>query len=309
MPVSDTAKATTRPDPDRRALRNGRSAGGCITDSVTPPLSVNLKAFDSRFLMICCNRMASVAIAAGSAGSISMSKDKPFWSAISRNCRSSCVARSSKRIASTSSTTVPLSILDRSRMSLIIRSSSAPDSWTVSACSTCFSLRLPRLFSASSLDRISRLFRGVRSSWLMLARNSDLYLEVSASCSAFSSSSSFLPHSSSCCWRSISSLSRMRVACSSSRSLVDFSSSCWSCNSPARSCDWLSSVSVFIEALIVFRTIPMLSTSWSRKSRWTEVKRLNEASSISAMTLPSKRTGTTTMLSGAASPRPERMRT
>ena len=30
----------------------------------------------------------------------------------------------------------------------------------------------------------------MRSSWLMLARNSDLYLEVSASCSAFSGGTS-----------------------------------------------------------------------------------------------------------------------
>ena len=58
----------------------------------------------------------------------------------------------------------------------------------VRANSTCLSVRLPVGFSASSFDRISRLFSGVRSSWLMLARNSDLYFEVSASCSAFSSS-------------------------------------------------------------------------------------------------------------------------
>ena len=44
------------------------------------------------------------------------------------------------------------------------------------------------MFSASSFDRISRLLSGVRSSCDMLARNSDLYFEVSASCSAFSSS-------------------------------------------------------------------------------------------------------------------------
>ena len=43
--------------------------------------------------------------------------------------------------------------------------------------------------SASCRDRISRLLSGVRSSCDMLARNCDLYLEVSASCSAFSSSS------------------------------------------------------------------------------------------------------------------------
>ncbi len=48
--------------------------------------------------------------------------------------------------------------------------------------------RLPSVFSDSTFDRISRLLSGVRSSCDMLARNSDLYFEVSASCSAFSSS-------------------------------------------------------------------------------------------------------------------------
>ncbi len=68
------------------------------------------------------------------------------------------------------------------------------------ANSTCLSVRLPWVFSDSSFERISRLFSGVRSSWLILARNSDLYLDVSASCSAFSSSS--------------------RLACSTSRFLA-----------------------------------------------------------------------------------------
>ena len=44
-------------------------------------------------------------------------------------------------------------------------------------------------FWASSRARISRLLSGVRSSWDMLARNCDLYLEASASCCARSSSS------------------------------------------------------------------------------------------------------------------------
>jgi len=40
---------------------------------------------------------------------------------------------------------------------------------------------------ASCRERINMLLSGVRSSCDMLARNSDLYLEVKASCSAFSS--------------------------------------------------------------------------------------------------------------------------
>ncbi|MNI66138.1 hypothetical protein D3C73_1216820 [compost metagenome] len=56
------------------------------------------------------------------------------------------------------------------------------------ANSTCFSVRLPFLFSASSWDRISRLFSGVRSSCDIFAINSDLYLLVAVSCAACFSS-------------------------------------------------------------------------------------------------------------------------
>ena len=67
-------------------------------------------------------------------------------------------------------------------------SRSLPDEWMVLANSTCRSVRLPSRFWHSWSDRISRLLSGVRSSWLMLARNSDLYFEVRASCIALSSS-------------------------------------------------------------------------------------------------------------------------
>ncbi|MNT63363.1 hypothetical protein D3C72_2011720 [compost metagenome] len=53
--------------------------------------------------------------------------------------------------------------------------------------SVCLGVRFWSLFSARSLARIMMLLSGVRSSWDMLARNSDLYLETWASCLAFSS--------------------------------------------------------------------------------------------------------------------------
>src|SRR6266545_4304581 len=55
------------------------------------------------------------------------------------------------------------------------------------AYSTCFSVSVSSLFSESSLARMSSELSGVRSSCDMLARNSLLYLEMSWSCSAFSS--------------------------------------------------------------------------------------------------------------------------
>ena len=58
-------------------------------------------------------------------------------------------------------------------------------------------------------------------------------------------------------------------------------------------------------ALIVFSTTPIDSESISRKVCWTSENGANDASSITAITVSSKRTGTTMMLVGAASPRPE----
>ena len=73
-------------------------------------------------------------------------------------------------------------------MSLISASRSEPALWIVAAESTCFSVRLPFSLAASTFERISSELSGVRSSCDMFARNSLLYFEDSASCSAFSSS-------------------------------------------------------------------------------------------------------------------------
>ena len=78
------------------------------------------------------------------------------------------------------------------------------------------------MFSASCRDRMSMLLSGVRSSCDMLARNSDLYFEVSASCSAFSSisqrassTSRFLASTSAFC-----RASRAAFSCNSSLVLL-----------------------------------------------------------------------------------------
>ena len=73
-------------------------------------------------------------------------------------------------------------------MSLISVSRSVPAEWMLRAKSTCLVVRLPPAFSASCWPRIRIELSGVRSSCDMLARNSDLYFEVSASSAAFSSS-------------------------------------------------------------------------------------------------------------------------
>ena len=75
------------------------------------------------------------------------------------------------------------------------------------------------------------------------------------------------------------------------------------------SCAWvwacLSRFSVSVLASIVLSTSPMLSVSWSRNAWWVGLKALKEASSTTARTEPSKRIGSTMMLSGGDSPRPE----
>ena len=149
-------------------------------------------------------------------------------------------------------------------MSLIRSSRSAPAWWIVQANSICFSVRFPSAFSASSFARMSSELSGVRSSWLMFARNSLLYFDESASCSArscsavrassisrflismrrfcsssscaFSSSSSFVCWSSSCCVCSSSSDALSVCACCSSSTFARFSSSCCDCSSSERSC-------------------------------------------------------------------------
>ena len=142
-------------------------------------------------------------------------------------------------------------------MSLIRWSRSEPDELMLRANSTCFGVRLPAAFSASCWLRIRMELSGVRSSWDMLARNSDLYFEVSASSAAFSSSA----------WRACSTSAFLRSTsafCSaSSLALVPSSSLvCWSslwrdCSSTVSCCDCLSRPSVRIVASIVLSTTPM----------------------------------------------------
>ena len=184
-------------------------------------------------------------------------------------------------------------------MSLIRLSRSVPAPWMVRANSTCLPVRLPSGLSASCWPRIRMLLSGVRSSCDMLARNSDLYFEVSASSAAFSSSAR---RACSISWflRSTSTL-RSASCCAfcSSCSLVCCSSRCCVCNSPASCCDCLSRPSVCIVASIELSTMPMLAVSCSRNMICSGVNSLTEASSITALTWFSNSTGSTMMLRGA----------
>ena len=208
-----------------------------------------------------------------------------------------------------STVTVPDSTLARSRMLLSRLSSSLPDEWMTLAYSTWVSVMLWSGLSSSCWARISRLFSGVRSSWDMLAMNSDLYFDETASWPAFSSTSRFDSSTS----RFFCSASMFCSASSRAwrpRSSFDSrSSSCCERSSSASDCDCSSRVSVSVSASIVLSTRPMLSVSWSRNAWCVTLNGENDASSTTARTDPSNRTGSTMMLSGVAAPSPELIRT
>ena len=140
MPVSVTSNATTvlrlaAAPGDRRS--SPPSTGRHV--SRTPPCAVNLKALDSRFLRICCRRFGSRERCAAELRSmLDVERQVLRLSATWWNVRSTLSRRAAKVISSASTVTVPDSIFDRSRMSLIRVSRSVPAEWMVRANSTCF---------------------------------------------------------------------------------------------------------------------------------------------------------------------------
>ena len=154
------------------------------------PVSVNLNAFESRFLRICCSRCGSVVIVGGASA---RDRDRRSSSPCCMRDRRGSAARRSRATSPSGDALVarsPCAGLDLRQVEDLVDSArrSRPAEWMVLAYSTCCGVRFFSSLSASSCARIIMLFSGVRSSCDMLARNSDLYLETSASCLAFSSS-------------------------------------------------------------------------------------------------------------------------
>ncbi len=312
MPVSLTRKATT--GPPRTTPPGTSSSGAGSTDSSTPPRSVNFTALDSRLRSTCRSRESSVSRSAGAPGAVVIVNSRPFWPVMGRKVAST-YSMSWRSVTRSGETSIfPASTFDRSRMSLMSCSRSEPAEWMMPAYSTCFGVRLREGFWASSWARMSRLLRGVRSSWLMLARNSDLYFEASDNCWARASSS----WRACSIWRFFASMSRFcaasRDALSSSSALECCSSSCWLCSSAERAwssavrrCDSARSSSVRALATIVLTFTPMVSISMSRKSRLIWLNGATEASSMTPRTCPSTTMGSSTSSVGTTSPRPEEM--
>ena len=262
---------------------------------MTLPASVNLIALARRLRRICCSRWASVVINAGSSAAVSTRSSRPLSSACTPNACSTTAHTSASSTAAGWMSTRPASILERSRMSSIRCSSSDADAWMVLANSVCFAVRFESRLSASSRDSNSSELSGVRSSWLMFARNSDLYWLASASCCAFSSTprraasiSMFLSSTLRFCSESCS-------AFSSSSALVRCSSADWSCSSVVSRWDCASSSSVRRLAWMVARATPIVVTSRSRKVRCSAENGVVGPNSITPSDSPSNRTGSTTI--------------
>ena len=74
-----------------------------------------------------------------------------------------------------SSSSIPASTLDKSKISLIRLSRYLPLLRTSSRYSSCLAFTSPNILSSSTSENPMMALRGVRSSWDMLARNSDLW--------------------------------------------------------------------------------------------------------------------------------------
>ena len=126
IPVSVTSNATTEADLPRTGWPSLQPVSAANTDSRTPPFSVNLNALDSKFFKTCCRRFESVTRLRIRFGSIFTSKFSRRFSASCRNGRAIMSSKLAKKTSSAWTDTVPDSIFERSRMSVIKFKRSVP---------------------------------------------------------------------------------------------------------------------------------------------------------------------------------------
>ena len=163
-----------------------------VTPTNTSPVSVKLIAFPTRLMMTFRILVVSPRRDWGTSGSTWFTRSIPFTSAEkSIICKVSLsMSRSWKGWGFTSS--LPASILEKSRMSLMRKSSESAEDWTTFWYSCC--LLDSSVFRSSSV--IPRMpFIGVLISWLMLARNS-LLTRLALSAASLAIVSSTAPDSS-----------------------------------------------------------------------------------------------------------------
>ena len=205
-----------------------------------------------------------------------------------------------KKISSASTVTVPDSILERSRMSVIRFSRSVPAPWMVRANSTCLGLRLPSGLSASCWPRIR--MRVERRAQLVAHVGQELRLVARGQRQL--GRPSLPPRGGPA--RSPGSCARPR--CSARRAAAPSARAArWSaaarpaalCSSPASFCDCCSRLLGLHGRLRSCSARCRSRRSAARGRRGAAaVKWLSEASSITALTWPSNSTGSTMMLLG-----------
>ena len=159
------------------------------------PVSVNFTALDTRLPRIWRSRPGSPRQAPAASAVIRILKSRPL--AIADGPKRSRTGRRAASRSKTSSVRVmrPASILERSRTSLRVCRSRAPDWRMMSRRRRCSVGRSPMAMTSAM---VSTPLRGVRISWLILARNCDFIRLASLARSRASCSSVIMA----CCWAS-----------------------------------------------------------------------------------------------------------
>ena len=199
MPVSSTSiSSSSRPV----------SVEPQATRSSTVPTSVNLSALPIRLSRIWRSRIGSPRSHCGTFGSTSLSSERPS-SCARRSSSSTSECTISRRSKSTDSKPIlPASIFEKSRMSLMMASSASAlpsASETRERDGAGIGSRSPSCSMPMMPDS------GVRSSWLIVARNSDFARVASSALSRARRSASS--------WRLCARASRMNAVAAQPRSL------------------------------------------------------------------------------------------
>ncbi len=174
------------PTPVSHTVISIKLSARCALIPTWPLSGVNFTALESRLKMICFT-LRSSAVSAYISSLMSSDKRIPCDSARSFTTTRLPSSSSRKLTVPSSSSILPASILERSRMSLIRLSRCFPLVKMSFRYSSCFSLISPNIFSSSTSEKPMMEFNGVRSSCDMLARNCDLcWLAIRSRAAGFS---------------------------------------------------------------------------------------------------------------------------
>ena len=119
----------------RTSMRSCTRCGSCCrlrTTTATWPCSVNFTALPIRLVRIWPRRRGSPTRACTTSGATSNSSSRPFAWAFSATTDDTCSSVSSSRNSTASISSLPASILEKSRISLITPSSDCPARWILS---------------------------------------------------------------------------------------------------------------------------------------------------------------------------------